>query len=75
MLVTLPNKNPFFSSPMPKNPKSLRERLFEGIDKDYNVSNLSHISFLYRFLKFLHVQFTKEFDCLFLSTRDNFPQL
>jgi len=40
MLVTLPNKNPFFSSPMPKNPKSLRERLFEGIDKDYNVINM-----------------------------------
>lgn len=40
MLVTLPNKNPFFSSPMPKNPKYIRERLFEGIDKDYNVTDM-----------------------------------
>jgi len=40
MLVTLPNKNPFFSSPMPKNPKYIRERLFQGIDKDYNVTNM-----------------------------------
>lgn len=40
MLVTLPNKNPFFSSPMPKNPKYIRERLFQGIDKDYNVTDM-----------------------------------
>ena len=37
MLVHVPNKSTFFS-PMQTEPIKIRDKLFEGIDKDYNVS-------------------------------------
>jgi len=39
MLVELPNKSTFFS-PMQKDPINIREKLFQGIDKEYNVTNM-----------------------------------
>jgi len=39
MLVELPNKSTFFS-PMQTDPINIREKLFQGIDKEYNVTNM-----------------------------------
>jgi len=39
MLVELPNKSTFFS-PMQTDPLNIREKLFQGIDRDYNVTNM-----------------------------------
>jgi len=39
MLVQVPNKSTFFG-PMQQDPLIIREKLFQGIDRDYNVTNM-----------------------------------
>ena len=56
MLVELPNKPTFFS-PMQTDPINIREKLFQGIDKEYNVSHFYHfcLNFVNFVLLLLHV--------------------